>query len=336
MYIEVFAWSKMEKLIINNKIYSQYGFPLEKELESKIVEYSKYIFGDDTVYFDIKKKISKGDVIAIPDGYLIDFTFENDPRLYIVENELISHDVYKHIGEQILKFGVSYKASGHKLKDIFFQYLEANKEDKSLIDNKLKKSNYRNIDAFLEDIIFHKKVSCIVIVDEESRDLENVLRQLTMDTDIIVFQAFRNQQDYAYKFTPFQEEIREIDDNFPRIPVEELDTIVVPAREEGFNRVFLGENCWYEIKISSSLLPKIKYVAAYQISPVSAITYYAEVSNIEKYKDSNKYILFFRDKAIKLENPVKNSAKKSVVLRSPRYTTLNKIKKARSLEDVFS
>ena len=37
----------MEKLIINNKIYSQYGFPLEKELESKIVEYSKHIFGDD-------------------------------------------------------------------------------------------------------------------------------------------------------------------------------------------------------------------------------------------------------------------------------------------------
>lgn len=326
----------MEKLIINNKIYSQYGFPLEKELESKIVEYSKHIFGDDTVYFDIKKKISKGDVIAIPDGYLIDFTFENDPRLYIVENELISHDVYKHIGEQILKFGVSYKASGHKLKDIFFQYLEANKEDKSLIDNKLKKSNYRNIDAFLEDIIFHKKVGCIVVVDEESRDLENVLSQLTMDTDIIVFQAFRNQQDYAYKFTPFQEEIREIYDNFPRIPVEELDTIVAPAREEGFNRVFLGENCWYEIKISSSLLPKIKYVAAYQTSPVSAITYYAEVSNIEKYKDSNKYILFFRDKAIKLENPVKNSTKKSVVLRSPRYTTLNKIKKARTLEDVFS
>ena len=326
----------MEKLIINNKIYSQYGFSLEKELESKIVEYSKYIFGNDTVYFDIKKKISKGDVIAIPDGYLIDFTFENDPRLYIVENELISHDVYKHIGEQILKFGVSYKASGHKLKDIFFQHLEANKEDKSLIDDKLKKSNYRNIDAFLEDIIFHKKVGCIVIVDEESRDLENVLSQLTMDTDIIVFQAFRNQQDYVYKFTPFQEEIREIDDNFPRIPVEELDTIVVPAREEGFNRVFLGENCWYEIKISSFLLPKIKYVAAYQISPVSAITYYAEVSNIEKYKDSNKYILFFRDKAIKLENSVKNSAKKSIILRSPRYTTLNKIKKARSLEDVFS
>ena len=157
-----------------------------------------------------------------------------------------------------------------------------------------------------------------------------------MDTDIIVFQAFRNQQDYAYKFTPFQEEIREVDDNFPRIPVEELDTIVVPAREEGFNRVFLEENCWYEIKISSSLLPKIKYVAAYQTSPVSAITYYAEVSNIEKYKDSNNYILYFKDKAIKLENPVKNSAKKSVVLRSPRYTTLNKIKKARSIEDVFS
>ena len=326
----------MEKLIFNDKVYNQYDFSLEKELERKIVEYSKYIFGRDTVYFDTKKRISKGDVIAIPDGYLIDFTFENAPRLYIVENELISHDVYKHIGEQILKFGVSYKASGHKLKDIFLQYIETNNEDKNLINEKLKKSNYRNIDAFLEDIIFHKKVGCIVVIDEESRDLENVLSQLTMDTDIIVFQAFKNKNEYVYKFTPFQEEIRAIEENSPKVAVEDLDTIVVPAREEGFNRVFIGENCWYEIKISSSMIPKIKYIAAYQTSPISAITHYAEVTNIEKYKGTNKYILYFKDRAKKLESPIKIAINKGIAPQSPRYTTLSKIKNAKSLEDVFS
>jgi len=92
----------MEKIICNDKVYSKYDFSLEKEFESKVVEYSKSIFGNDTVYFDTKKRISKGEIIAIPDGYLIDFTFENNPRLYIVENELSSHDVFRHIGEQIL------------------------------------------------------------------------------------------------------------------------------------------------------------------------------------------------------------------------------------------
>ena len=67
----------------------------------------------------------------------------------------------------------------------------------------------------------------------------------------MIFQAFKNGSDYAYKFTPFQDEIREIEDNMP-VNIDELDTIIVPAREEGFNRVFLGENAWYAIKISSS------------------------------------------------------------------------------------
>jgi len=154
----------MEKIIVNNSIYSKYDFSKEKDLENKIVEYSKEIFGKDTVYLDIKKKISKGEVIAIPDGYLIDFTFENNPRLYIIENELISHDVYKHIGEQILKFGVSYKHSGHKLKKVFLEYIEANKDDNVLITEKLKKSKYRNIDDFLEEIIFNKKLGVLLLL----------------------------------------------------------------------------------------------------------------------------------------------------------------------------
>lgn len=326
----------MEKIIVNNSIYSKYDFSKEKDLENKIVEYSKEIFGKDTVYLDIKKKISKGEVIAIPDGYLIDFTFENNPRLYIIENELISHDVYKHIGEQILKFGVSYKHSGHKLKKVFLEYIEANKDDNVLITEKLKKSKYRNIDDFLEEIIFNKKVGCIVVIDEESQDLENVLSQLTMDTDIIVFQAFKNEHNYIYKFTPFQDEIRELEESSSTIDVEELDTIVVPAREDGFNRVFLGENSWYAIKISSAMIPKIKYIAAYQTAPISAITYYAEVSNIEKYKDTNKYILYFKNKATELKTPIKIAINKGIAPQSPRYTTINKLKKAKNLEDVFS
>ena len=326
----------MEKIICNDKVYSKYDFSLEKEFESKVVEYSKSIFGNDTVYFDTKKRISKGEIIAIPDGYLIDFTFENNPRLYIVENELSSHDVFRHIGEQILKFAVSYKASGHKLKEVLLQYLDNHDEDKDLINEKLKKSNYRNIDAFLEDIIFKKDVGCIVIIDEESKDLENVLSQLTINTDIIVFQAFKNKNDVIYKFTPFQEDIRESEELAPKIDVEELDTIVVPAREEGFNRVFLGENSWYEIKISSSMLSKIKYIAAYQTAPISAITYYAEVDHIAKYNDSNKYILYFKDKAIKLNNAITLGTNKNLAPQAPRYTTLQKIQNAKTLKDVFS
>ena len=52
----------MEKIICNDKVYSKYDFSLEKEFESKVVEYSKSIFGNDTVY-------KTGDLVKwLPDG----------------------------------------------------------------------------------------------------------------------------------------------------------------------------------------------------------------------------------------------------------------------------
>jgi hypothetical protein len=326
----------MDKVISNGKTYNYYEFQLEKDFEEKIVEFSKQIFGKDTIYFDVKKKMKNGKIASIPDGFLIDFTFEDAPRFCIIENELSSHDVFKHIGEQILKFAVSYKASGYKIKEFLLKEIESDETKEDLINTKLKKSNYRNIDAFLEDIIFNQEMTCIVVIDQSSDELENVLGHLTTKTDIIEFQAFKNDgNEFIYKFTPFQEEVREIEEISPKVKIDELDTIIVPAREEGFNRVFLGENCWYQIKISSSMLPKIKYIGAYETAPVSAINYYAEVSRIEKYKDSNKYILYFKDKATKLDKPIKIGKNSRLAPQAPRYTNIENLLKAKTLEDVF-
>jgi len=54
-----------------------------------------------------------------------------------------------------------------------------------------------------------------------------------------------------------------------------LDTVIVPARPEGFEETFIGQNCWYAIRISGRMLPKIRYIAAYRTQPDSAITHYA-------------------------------------------------------------
>ena len=61
----------------------------------------------------------------------------------------------------------------------------------------------------------------------------------------------------------------------------------MPAREDGFNEEFHKHDRWYAIRISSAMIDKIKYIAAYQVAPISGITYVAEVDRIEKYKDTN-------------------------------------------------
>lgn len=61
--------------------------------------------------------------------------------------------------------------------------------------------------------------------------------------------------------------------------------------------MFLGEDCWYSIRISGGMLEKIKYIAVYQKAPVSAVTHYAPVNRIEPYGEDGKYKLIFSLKA---------------------------------------
>jgi len=325
----------MERLISDNKTYKYYEYSLEAEFEKVIVDKSKQIFGSNTVYIDIKKKIGN-EIITIPDGYLIDFSFAEKPRLYIIENEISTHDPYKHIGSQLLKFGISYKASGRKLKKLILDFLIANTESYEFVEKRSKTAEYRNIDAFLDALIFDIPVAAIVIIDKSSTELENVLGQLTMDTDIIEFQTFMYEDECIHKFLPFNEEIREIEEGSKvNVSAEELDTIVVPAQAEGFQEEFIDNNCWWSIRISSSMLNRIKYIAAYQVAPISAITHVAEVAKIEKYRDSNKYIVFFKEPAKEISNVKLDTKKKGTAPQAPRYTTFEKLMKGKVLSDVF-
>ena len=77
----------------------------------------------------------------------------------------------------------------------------------------------------------------------------------------------------------------------------DIDTVVIPAREDGFNDVFLGEQRWYAIRVQSTIQPKIKYIAAYQVAPVSAITHIAPIKSIEPWEDTGKLVVNFTEAA---------------------------------------
>jgi hypothetical protein len=113
------------------------------------------------------------------------------------------------------------------------------------------------------------------------------------------------------------------------------DTVIVPAQEEGFKNVFLGQNCWYAIRIGGGMLGKIKFIAAYQSSPISAVTHYAPVKRIEPYGDEGKYRLIFAEPAKEIPNPVPFGDATTGSMQGPRYTTLKKLIAAKSVSDLF-
>lgn len=114
------------------------------------------------------------------------------------------------------------------------------------------------------------------------------------------------------------------------------DTIVVPAQEDGFREVFLGQHCWYAIRIGGGMLPKIKYIAAYQTAPVSAVTHYARVERIEPYGDEGKYRLIFAEPARPLPQPISFADAASGSMQGPRYTSLTALLAAKRVSDLFA
>ena len=118
-------------------------------------------------------------------------------------------------------------------------------------------------------------------------------------------------------------------------PLPECDTVVVPAREDGFNKVFLGERCWYAVRISEQMKSRIKYIAAYRTAPVSAITHVAPVRSVERWGDSTKSVLNFGEPAQEIP-PIRLA--KGGRVKAPqnlRYTTKAAVDSAKSLDDLW-
>ena len=115
---------------------------------------------------------------------------------------------------------------------------------------------------------------------------------------------------------------------------DKRDTIVVPAQKEGFESVFLGQDCWYAVRISGGMVDKIKYIAAYQTHPISAITHYAPVDSIEPYGEGGKYKIVFSESAKEIDAiPFGGAASGS--MQGPRYTSLARLQKAKKLDDLL-
>lgn len=314
--------------------YSLYTYSLESEFEKMIVANVNSIFGKDGIYFDIKKLIGKPKKGAtIPDGYYLDLTFHTDPRLYLVEIELNSHDVYGHIGEQILRFGISSEMDKYKMKNLLLEAIQADSKKQAKLNEYYKHSSYNNNSELLDKVIFDNKPAAIVIIDEATEELSNVMGQLTMTTDVLEAQTYVCGIKKLHRFTPFK------DDIITDIPVsedaDELDTIVVPAREDGFAEEFIKNSRWFAIRISGAMIDKIKYIAAYQVAPVSGITYIAEVDRIEKYNDTNKYILFFKPDSTQKLNKVGLGKKKGQAPQAPRYSSYKAIMNAKTIDDLW-
>ncbi|MCH7903485.1 MAG: hypothetical protein IH944_02835 [Armatimonadetes bacterium] len=322
-------------------LFSRVDFKVEADLEESIIKLSRELFGPDRIYVDTKKKISashgKG---SIPDGYLVDLSGHR-PRLYVVENELASHDPLRHIAVQLLQFSMAFDDSRNAVQRIVHETLQF-QQQLDLIEDYAEKSGFRNIDHVLHTAIHDEPFRVLVIIDQIPDGLERSLTEkFKFSVDILELARYANpDNEVCYRFTPFLAEVaptptRSSEPTAKKYEVGDIDTVVVPAHEDGFQETFLGEDRWYQIRIGGTMRSQIKYIAAYRTAPVSAITHIAEVASIEPWQDTNKYVLNFVSPATEI-GPIKYVSKGRVKhLQNMRYTTRADLENAKTLDDVW-
>lgn len=126
-------------------------------------------------------------------------------------------------------------------------------------------------------------------------------------------------------------EYRRLDD--PNINA--VDTVVVPARADGLRRA-LSQQKWSAIRLHSTMKSKIKYLAIYQVAPISAVTHIATVEDIiSDDEEPHKYSLHFTAAAEEIQPVRLVPGGRVSPLRNIRYTTRENLLKAKTLDELW-
>jgi hypothetical protein len=230
------------------------------------------------------------------------------------------------------------------VKAVLFGALVADPASKEKCEAYAASHGFRNLDHLLEYLVFDSPFAALVIIDEMPEVLENVLsRKFQFGVEVLELAQYQNDSgEQVYSFEPFLADVAEdLASSTPgatkgsEVEVNEVDTVVVPAREDGFKEVFLGEHRWYAIRVHGTMRPQIKYIAAYLVAPTSAITHFAPVKSIEPWKDTNKYVVNFLEPAHAITPIPLVKGGHVKALQNLRYTTRAKLEDAKTLDDLW-
>jgi hypothetical protein len=205
----------------------------EAMLEDMIKEHSKEIWGENSVYFDKKRLKAQSGIASIPDGFVV--VFEKSPRWFIVEVELLTHQLHNHLTPQISKFssGISNKENRDQLIEKIYESIENDELLMTKIKDKVAPSE---VYKFLTGAIKGAPI-LVIVIDEKTTELEEVLENFSpnfKEVHSIEFQTFQKEGSASKAHAHVFEPIRLIDSfaGFEKAKVVQHGDSKIPIEEE--------------------------------------------------------------------------------------------------------
>jgi hypothetical protein len=318
------------KISVSGSKYELVKFVNEAELEEVVMKFSTDIFGEKSIYLDIKKRVKhpNNSFVNIPDAYVIDF--RDEPKLWVVENELSTHDSFRHIGVQMLQFASQFTDGSFEIKTLLLDAINESSELKKKVELLLKNGKYPNISEALDCAVYKNEFGFVIVIDEITEDLSRVTRELARQPELLQLQKYVSGKDVAYAYDELLKEVDEAKSAWVR-EISDIDTMVAPAKAEGHKKAFLEQKAWWAVRISPTVIPRLKYLAMYEVRPISAIRWVGKIQAIKPYEDTGKYKIYLSE--IYEIEPIKLGSPKNAPY-SPRYTSYELLQKAKTLGDL--
>jgi len=221
-------------LFSNNKRFQKYNFKTESELEALISNNSKLLFGDRSVYIDVKKRINSGELgKTIPDGLLFDLSDIENPKFFLVEVELAKHSFFNHIFPQITKFFAFIREGNAFQSDLIsylYKFIESDQKLSSSFKNFI---GCQELFKFLKDTV-ENSTEILILIDELKPEFKEIKDTYTDTWDkyvqILTVNKYYNEKN----------EIIQIEPDFELIK-DELPSIEEISEEEEIPRKYTEE-----------------------------------------------------------------------------------------------
>ena len=223
-------------LLIDGVKYELWIPSSEDEFEQEVKKHTQEIFGEKSIYLDIKTRLkSELGTSSVPDGLVI--FFGDVPLWRIVEVELSGHPLHDHIVAQVGRFisGIENPITQKKIADI--AYSEIAKNDINAL--KLRKA-IQPIETykFLTDLISKQPIITIIIEKdtEELREALNILRYPQIK--VVEFQTFVREgiglAVHAHLFEPLYKGIAPVKNKLISTKDEDTDGLFIFISVENF------------------------------------------------------------------------------------------------------
>ncbi len=192
-------------VLTDSGVYKEHPYKNEQELERLVVAHAEDVFGKSTLYFGVKQKVASKLHARVTDGLFLDFTKKPIPYLWVVEYELDSHDLERHVIPQLRGFVKAFanEETTATLRSSIYDEINASAEKLRRFQELAgeKAEVYFTLDKAL-----HGDATILVVYDRLPENLEKRLDEADFDYDarFIEFRTFENKGKLAHYFNPLR------------------------------------------------------------------------------------------------------------------------------------